>query len=64
MTEGIKLPIQGKNNFLRKGDRQIVGKNGSKHHQTSGEERKKEKEYLRRTRKLLEKKLYHRYHSN
>ena len=44
-------------NALRKGKLQVLGNIGSGHHQTSGE---KIKEYLRRTRKLLETKLYSR----
>ena len=45
---------------LRKGNLQILGNIGSWHHQTSGNERKIKKEYLRRIRKLLESKLYSR----
>ena len=42
-------------NDWRKGNFQVVGKIGSRHHQTSGDERKKlKKVYLRRSRKLIE----------
>ena len=43
-------------NALRKGKLQVLENIGSRHHQTSGDERKKE--YPRRTRKRLGKKLY------
>ena len=44
-------------NTRTKGNLQVLGNTGSGPHQTSGDERKKIK-YLRRTRKLLETKLY------
>ena len=49
-------------NALRKGNFQVLGNIGSGHYQTNGDERKKKnkKEHLRRTRKLLETKLYDR----
>ena len=47
-------------NARRKGNLQILGNIGSWHHQTSKNERKILKEYLRWTRKLLEIKLYSR----
>ena len=41
MTEGIKLPKQGKNqNVQRKGKLQVLGNIGSGRYQTSGHERK------------------------
>ena len=45
-------------NSRRKGNLQILGNFGSGHHQTNGDERKNEKEQLRRTRKLLDTKLH------
>ena len=48
----------GKNhNIQRKGKLQVLGNTGSEHQQASTDERKNKKEYLRRTRKLLETKL-------
>ena len=44
-------------NIRRKGKLQIVGNTGRGHHQTSGDERKNNKKYFRRTRKLLETRL-------
>ena len=59
MTEGIELPNQEKNqNAQRKGNLQILENIGSRHHQISNDERKTNRDYLRRTRKLLEIKLY------
>ena len=43
-------------NAQRKGN--LLGNTGSGHHQIMGDERKKIKEYIRRTRKLLEIKLH------
>ena len=59
MTEGIELPNQDKIRTPReKRNVQILWNIGGGQHQTSGDERKIKKEYLRRTRKLLETKLY------
>ena len=58
MMEGIELPNQEKSERSEKRNLQILGNIWTWHHQTSGDKRKKiEKEYLRRTRKLLETKL-------
>ena len=46
------------NKAQRKGNFQILWNNGSGQHRINGAERKKKKEYLKRTRKLLETKLY------
>ena len=44
MTQGMKLQNQEKIRTLwRKGKQQILGDTGSRHHQTSGNERKKRK---------------------
>ena len=56
MTAGIELP--NKENVRRKGKLQIFGNIGSEHHQTCGDKRKNLKEYLRRTKKLLQTKLH------
>ena len=44
--------------FQRKRRLQVLGNIGSGHHQTSEDEKKKQKQYLSRSRKLLETKLY------
>ena len=44
-------------NPRRKGNLQVLGGTGNGHNQTPGDEIKNKKEYLRRTRKLLETKL-------
>ena len=59
MTEGIELPRKDQN-ARRKGNLLILGNTGNGHHETSGDERENKKEYLRRTRRLLETKLYSR----
>ena len=53
MSDEMELP----NQRSEKGNIQILGHRGDWFHQTSGDERKIKKEYLRRTRKLLEIKL-------
>ena len=55
----MEPPKSSKNkNVRRKGNLQILGNIESRHKQTRGDERKIFKKYLRRTRKLLETKLY------
>ena len=58
LTDGMKLPNEEKIEARRKENLQILGSIGSRHHRTKGEKEKIKKEYLRRTRKLLETKLY------
>ena len=58
MIEGTEQPIQEKNqNAPRKRNLPILGNIGHGHYQTSGDEKKFFKKYIRRTRKLLETKL-------
>ena len=54
MTERIELPNEEKIRMFGEKKLQILGNIGSGHHQTSVDERKKFKVYLRRTTKLLE----------
>ena len=57
IMEWIELPDQEKNqNTLRKGNLRVLVNTGGEHYRKCGDERKK-KEYLRRTRKLLETEL-------
>ena len=55
LTDGMELSNKDKiKNARRKRNLQILGHLGGWHHQTSGNKGKIQKEYLRRTRKLLE----------
>ena len=56
----VSTESRRKKNAWRKGNLQILGNIGSRHHQKSGDDRKFLKKYFRRTRKLLETKLHSR----
>ena len=61
VKEGIELLNQEKNqNTQRKRNLQVLGNIGIGHHQTTGDEIKIKKVYIRRARKLLQTKLYSR----
>ena len=60
MMEGIELPNQANVRTLRETETKILWNIRSGYHQTSGDEEKIKNEFLRRTRKLLETKLYSR----